>query len=330
MTAHPSAPASPSGQRVPILWAVGGLGLIAVAAMVISAGGIDGIVPYLLSLAGGWMCGYFLVGILLAGGGGKRIVGLVILAGILSVVLWALVGPLAERIAELETMGIAWVLAAQFALPACVGWMWIAVISTITQRARMPRAELAPMEWVQDGGSSALTFAAIPLTLRALGICISGVILAAGLGVVAVAIATDDSLLFAGPRFMIILLGAVIGLPAYLALVYVLRRRQVTVVVDFRSESVILRTDGADRVFDLDDIAELSWGGNGEYSRLLVRTVQGERVSYVAGLAKAPQGLSPALPSLPRPVVRRLEIAGFVERATPTKAGVPVVFTRAN
>lgn len=314
--------------RPSALWIVIGTALVALAGWLFGIVVDADFVPFLLCLVGGWMCGYFVAGLLLGDGGWRRICGLAAVAAALTFAAWALIGPLADHVGMLPLLARSAVLAVQFASLTGVGWLWLVTISALTQRTKRSPATLKFAEWEHDDHRSWLTFPAIPMSLRTIAWSIVVIVLAGGLAVAGILIATGDRLLFAGPRFMIVLLGALFGFPAYLLLVFVLRRRQVTAIVDFREASLIVTTDHARTVLPLGDVTLLRWGGNGEYSRLLLRTVHGVRISLVAGMAKVPFAHTSTLPPLPRPVVRRLELAGLVEKAAPKKANVSRIFER--
>ncbi len=309
--------AVPDPTRVSVLrwyaaFALIGTALVAVSAALFASEFDPDFLSFLAALIGGWLWGLALGGVILRTGGWRDIGLLALVAIGLGAAMWAVTAPLSDSLHGLPTGARGIVVALQFAVIPMAGWLAMTALSAVSAKTRVPVATRVPPQWRHDGVRSRVRFPAIPMPLRTLVLAIVVIVVVLGAGIAALLALTGDRFLLAGPRFAIIVLGLVAGLPAYLILVAVLRRDQIDLNVLFDDAQLVISGDGRDRVIPFADIVELSWGGTGEYSRLRVVTLAGEKVSYIAGLARVPKGAAASLPPLPRPILKRLELAGLV------------------
>ena len=136
-------------------------------------------------------------------------------------------------------------------------------------------------------------------------------VLVGGFGCVILLVALDDVALQAGPKIAVIVVGAVIALPAYLLFLAVVRRRTVSCSVAFGNDELRIRTDSVVHTIPFPQIERLVWRTASDYARVEV-VGAGVDLSLIVGLAKAGAGRTAELPVLPRRVFRRLERAGLV------------------
>lgn len=308
-----------------------GTALVALSALLFSRDFDPDFLSFLAALIGGWLWGLALGGVILRTGGWGDIALLAVVAVGLVAAMWAVTGPWSDSLRAVPTGVRGIVVALQFAVIPMAGWLAMTALSAVSTKARVPVATRVPPQWRHDGVRSRVRFPAIPMPLRTLVLAIVIIVVVLGVGIAALLALTGDRFLLAGPRFAIIVLGLVAGLPAYLILVAVLRRGQIDVDVLFDDTRLVISGDGRDRVIPFADVAELSWGGGGEYSRLRVVTTAGEKRSYIAGLARVPKGVAASLPPLPRPIRRRLELAGLTPKpgSSRRREQDPQVFVRA-
>ena len=315
--------------RNPMFWG----GLLLLGALAATLAGDDlSFFPFLLMLVGGWLFGFAFVNATLNMTPSRN--GAYLHIGV-AVVLGALMAFVVEFGSELlasapEPVRAVAVVLQLAAIPA-TGWIWLALLSRITdvftRRDRKKNPPPTPPEWEREdsGDGSSVRVPGILLRMRVLTGAIVGVVLVFGLFGTLVLIAFDDMVMRLGPRLLIILVGVVIALPAYLALTAVLRRRTVACVIVFGNDELRVRVGEEDQVVPFRDLEFLLWRPRSDYARIEVRGA-GVDVSVFTGLAKPPAGRTAELPALPRRVFRRLEIAGMsVQRA---RRGDVITFTR--
>ncbi|WP_439901539.1 hypothetical protein [Microbacterium azadirachtae] len=312
--------------RMPLLWAL----LCGVLALPGYAAGGDAFLPFLLTLVGGWLCGMSFVNATARMSPPRRgaiahVLG-AIAAGLLLAFLAAVVPDL---LAPKPNPARAVVAVVQMAAAPAAGWIWLALIGRITSalRLRATPAVLEGPEWegAERGSGSVLRFAAVPLTMRALTLWILlVVVVVAGIGV-ALMIAFDAFVMAAGPRLVIVALGIVLGLPAYLLLSALLRRRTVTYTVRFDVDRLELERAGSTLSVRYADVERLVWRSDSEYARLEVLG-EGVDLSLIAGIARVPKGRTAALPPLSRRVRGLLEGAGL--SPSPSRNGRVQTFIR--
>lgn len=201
-------------------------------------------------------------------------------------------------------------------IAACPGvvWLVLALFNRLLALAKIrPHVARNPL-WVHEPRRATVEFAAVPMRLTTLAWWIAGIVMIGGVGIAAVVISGGEGWLFAGPKFAIILLAILFGIPAYVLFIVFVRRRQRMYIVVFCADRISVTTGAATRVWRFTELRALDWGGSGEYSRLRLRTHSGERFEIVAGLAKTPRGVGKQLPALSHATVARLASGGLVLR----------------
>lgn len=319
---EPAPGRAPLWRRIlgmPLLWAL----LCGVLALPGYAAGGDAFLPFLLTLVGGWLCGMSFVSATARLSPPRRAAVVHVLgavaAGLLLVFLSTVVPELLPRKPH-PIRAVAAVV--QLAAAPAAGWIWLALIGRITSAIRMREAPvvLVAPEWeaADRGSGSVLRFAAVPLTMRALTLGVLLVVLVVAGSGVALMIAFDAFVMAAGPRIVIVAIGIVLGLPAYLVVTAVLHRRTVACAVRFDGDRMRLDIAGRKVVLRYTDVERLVWRGDSEYARLEVRG-GGADISLIAGLGRVPKGQAAALPPLSRRVRRLLEGAGL--SSSPSRDG---------
>ncbi|GAB3595670.1 hypothetical protein [Microbacterium tumbae] len=308
----------------PWLWAL--LCLVTATAILIAAD--DLVLPgYLLMLGGGWLCGFGFVNATLRMPAPSGV--LVHLCGAVGAggLLLLLASPGDGLSARAPEVLRAAVVVMQMAAAPAAGWIWLGLLGRATSAIGRRDASKAPERvvpgWLRDGDRSVLRFAAIPLRMRALTWAIVGIVVVLGAVATWALVATGDLAERLGPRLLIVGVGLVLVLPAYLVLRHVLRLRTVDAVLTISADR--LRADAGDIDLDvaLEQIDRLLWRTDSDYARVEVRAAAAE-LTLNAGLARVPAGAAPRLPELPRHVRRRLELAGF----TPCRPRQGVVIYR--
>lgn len=185
-----------------------------------------------------------------------------------------------------------------------------------------PKPEAQAPLWEPVATGTAVSFSAIPMRLRTLGLIIAAVVVVVGSIVAAVLIAADLILEFGGSRRIIILCGVVIALPAYLLLAAGLKRRTVACRVLFDGGQLQIESGTSHRVVALADIDRLVWSCDSDYARFEVRG-RGLDVSLIAGMARMPSRVLPQLPRLSSDTVAKLAAAGLAEKKS-RRAGLTV------
>lgn len=282
------------------------------------ASGDLGFFGFLMMLIGGWAVAFAFVNATLEMR--PPALGAVVHGGVaaaLTVLMYWLIEHGKEPIAALPETARAVAVVLQIAAGPAIGWIWLGLLSRITsvfQRrdvARRP-ARVAPV-WQRDesGDGSVVEVAAIQARLRVITTWIVATVLVGGFGCVILLIALDDVALQAGPKIAVIVVGAVIALPAYLLFLAVVRRRTVSCSVAFGNDELGIRTDSVVHTIAFPQIERLVWRTASDYARVEV-VGAGVDLSLIVGLAKAGAGRTAELPVLPRRVFRRLERAGLV------------------
>lgn len=305
--------------RAPFAWGL----LFLIAAMVWTIAGDDlSFFPFLLMLLGGWSVAFSFVNATME----MRPVR----TGV-AVHLGVAVGLTAGMILVIESddgllAGLpdpvsAVVVVLQIAAGPAAGWIWLALLSRLTdligRRDAKRRPPPAAPEWEREEGrdGSGVEFTALDLRMGTLTLAIVGVVLVVGLAGTALLIAFDDAVMRVGARLAIILMGVVVGLPIYLLLIGVLRRRTLSCGVAFGNDELRIRAGTATHRIPFRHLQHLVWRTRSDYARIEVRGA-GVDLSLIAGLAAPSPGRTGELPALPRRVFRRLELAGMrVERS---------------
>lgn len=303
--------------------------LAAATALTLGTGDLD-ILQLLLMLVGGWCFGFAFVNTTM-----RMPRNGVVLHIAVAVVLGALMAFITEYGGwpiEMLPEAVRGVLVVLWmaAIPA-TGWIWLGLLGRVTDALTRRERKNAPIrfapEWERDerGDGSFVRFPAVELRLRHLTIAIVGIVVVVGLLELAILIAFDDIVLNLGPRMLIIVIGLVLGLPAYLVLTAVLRRRTEQCAIAFGDDEVRIDVGGAASVIRFSDLEHLRWRGRSDYARVEIRAA-GIDLSLFTGIAKAPAGRTSELPPLPRRVFRRFELAGLVVEKS--RRGEVITFRR--
>lgn len=305
--------------RAPLAWGV----LLLIAAMVWTIAGDDlSFFPFLLMLLGGWSVAFSFVNATMemrpVRAGVAVHLGVAVCVTAVMVVVIRYDGVL---LAGLPEPIRAIVVVLQIAAGPAAGWIWLGLLSRLTdligRRDAKKRPPPAAPEWEREegGDGSGVEFSALDLRMRTLTLVIVGVVLVVGVAATALLIAFDDTVMRLGARLVIILMGAVVGLPVYLMLRGALRRRTLSCSVAFGNDELRIRAGTTMHRISFRQLQHLVWRTRSDYARIEVRGA-GVDLSLIAGLAAPPPGRTGELPALPRRVFRRLELAGLsVERS---------------
>ncbi|WP_285364189.1 hypothetical protein [Microbacterium sp. LMC-P-041] len=305
--------------RAPLAWGV----LLLVAATVWTIAGDDlSFFPFLLMLLGGWSIAFSFVNATMDMRPVRAGVAVHLgVAVVLTAVMIVVIDAGSELLAGLPEPVRAVIVVLQIAAGPAAGWIWLGLLSRLTDRIGRRDALRRPPpvapEWERDenGDGSHVQFSAIDLRMRALTVAIVAVVLVVGTAGTVLLIAFDDAVMHMGARLAIILTGAVVGLPVYLMLRAVLRRRTLSCSVAFGDDDLRIRSGNATHRIPFRQLQHLVWRTRSDYARIEVRGA-GVDLSLITGLAKPPSGRTAELPALPRRVFRRLELAGLdVERS---------------
>ncbi|MCS3443722.1 hypothetical protein [Microbacterium phyllosphaerae] len=311
-----------------------GLVLLAAAIAWTLAGDDLSFFPFLLMLLGGFGLAFSFVNATMEMRPARK--GVVLQLGVAAVLTALMIFVVefggADLLAHLPEPARAVILVLQIAAGPAVGWIWLGLLSRISdlfrRRDRSTRPAPTPPDWQREehGDGSRVEFRALDLRMRALTLVIIGVVLVLGLAGTALLIALDDAVMSMGPRVAIIVMGAVVGLPAYLLLRATLRRRTLSCAVAFGNDELRIRTDSSTHRIPFTELETLVWRMRSDYSRVEVRGADTD-LSLIVGLAKPSEGRTAELPALPRRVVRRLELAGVT--LEPSRRAEMVRFRRA-
>lgn len=312
----------------PLVWAAICLTLVVPWAL---AGQATELIPYLLMLVGGWLCGFSFVNATFRMTPVRRGVIVHVIGAILSA---ALVVSAVEYGGSLLATAPEWMrislVIVQFAAIPAAGWIWLGLIGRVTATVGTSKAKLAPTapEWVraEHGHGSEVRFAAVPISMRALTTAIVVIVVVMGALAGAALVAAGDLVYAFGPRLTIIVIGVVFALPAYFAVLAVVRRRTVAGVIGFGNDRLWLSTGSTTTTVAYRDLERLVWRCRSDYARIEVRGADLD-VSLVTGIAKPVPGTTAELPALPRRVLGRLADEGFaVDRS---RRGEVLTFRRA-
>ncbi|KQZ11233.1 hypothetical protein ASD23_03875 [Agromyces sp. Root1464] len=312
----------------PLVWAAICLALVVPWGL---AGQATELIPYLLMLVGGWLCGFSFVNATFRMTPVRRGVIVHVIGAIVSAAFVVTAvefgGALLATTPELVRISF---LIMQFAAIPAAGWIWLGLISRVSSIVGTSKAKaaLTTPEWVraEHGHGSEVRFSAVPITMRALTTAIVVIVVVMG-GLAAAALVAAGDLVYAfGPRLTVIGIGVVFALPAYLAVLAVVRRRTVAGVIGFGNDRLWLSIGSTTTIVAFRDLERLVWRCRSDYARIEVRGA-GLDVSLVTGIAKPVPGTTAVLPALPRRVLGRLQDEGFtLERS---RRGEVLTFRRA-
>lgn len=312
----------------PLAWAALCLALAVPWAL---AGQAMELIPYLLMLVGGWLCGFSFVNATLRMTPKRRGVVVHVIGAVASAALVVSAveygGPLVATAPEWARISLVIV---QFAAIPAAGWIWLGLIGRVSAAVGTSKAQPAPTapEWVraEHGHGSEVRFSAVPIAMRTLTTAIVVIVVVMG-GLAGLALVAAGDLVYAlGARLTIIVIGVVFALPAYFAFLTVVRRRTVSCTIGFGNDRLWLRTGPTTTIVAFRDLEQLVWRRSSDAARVEVRGA-GIDVSLVTGMAKPATGTTAELPALPRRVLGRLQDEGFtLERA---RRGEVLTFRRA-
>lgn len=279
-----------------------------------------GFAQFLLMLVGGWCFGFAFVNLTfrMQRNGLFLHVAAAVVFGAAMVVMTEY----GSRILELlpETARGLLVVVQMAAIPA-TGWIWIGLLGratdALTRRERRNAPVRNTVEWERDesGDGSFITFTAIEMPMRRLTWAIVCVVLFVGAAGVALLIGFTDVVAYLPAKLSIILIGLVLGLPAYAALTAVMRRGTADCRLAFGNDEIRLQVGETASVIRFADLEHLRWRCASDYARIEVRG-SGVDHSLITGIAKPTPGRTAELPQIPRRVFTRLERLGLrLERA---------------
>lgn len=295
-----------------------GIALLVITSGVTLAGDDLGFLPFLLTLVGGLALGHAFVARTFgmqperAGAAVHVVVALLLAGAIIVVVEFG-----APWVSTLPAGGRQVLFVLQMAAIPAAGWIWLALISRVTNlisrrdAARRPVPVLRTWEREGDGDGSGLRFDAVEMRMRSLTLAIIALVVPAGLAAFLLLVVFDDIVMHIGARFAIIALGAALGLPLYAAFAGVMRRRALPCAVAFGNDELRVSVGGATDRIAYTDLQHLLWRPRSDYARVEVRGGGVDR-SLITGVVRPPRGFLAELPPLPRRVFRRLELEGLV------------------
>ena len=123
---------------------------------------------------------------------------------------------------------------------------------------------------------------------------------------------TGGRILNLGPKLFLLLYVLLPGLPAYLLISWLLRRRSADCAVGFDAELLRIEVDGVVERIRYRELDRLVWCNEGDFARIEARGAGVDR-TLVAGIARRPGGAA-ALPVLSCRALRLLEEAGLASR----------------
>ncbi|WP_334151620.1 hypothetical protein [Microbacterium sp.] len=230
--------------RNPLVWGA----LLLAAALVATLAGDDlSFFPFLLMLVGGWCFGFAFVNATLrmtpsrTGAFLHAAVAILLGAAIAFVIEFGedLLAPFPGQVRAVAVV-------LQLAAIPAAGWIWLGLLSRVTDALTRREAKRRPTpvtpEWEREehADGSRVRFPGIPLRMRVLTGAIIAIVVVFGLGGTLLVIAFDDIVLRLSARLVIILVGILIALPAYLVFTAVLRRSTAACTVAFGNELPVL------------------------------------------------------------------------------------------
>lgn len=299
--------------RKPLFWAL----ICAALAMpwYLGGNGME-LLPYLLTLVGGWLCGFAFVNFTL----GIRRTGL----GVLLHVVVAAASALLLHWLVFDGSGFLKTLPGQLrallfflqmgAIPG-VAWIWLGLLGRITSVAAKPSKKakatrLAP-GWEDASPGTRVQFWALPMTMRALTWAIAGMcVLGGGLAFLLMTAFDAFLLRFGSATLIIIAFGVLIGLPGYHLFRAVLGRRTTACSVVFGKERLTIETHAQVAAIPYVDLERLVWRNASDYARVEVHG-GGHAFTLLVGMARTPKTVLPQLPPLSQKTINSLTDAGM-------------------
>lgn len=300
--------------RSPLIWAALCAGITAISGYA----GLE-FLPFLFALLAGLLCGATFVTRTLQMSPPRLGVAVHVGAAALCVaVFWAALNghlPATRGLPEFLQRLVFWL---QMGALPMVGLIWMGLIGRVNaffqHDASVRAAQKTRLDWTRDGKAWCLRFAAVPLRMRTLTALIVAVTLVAGALAATGMIVFYDVVLRIGAYGAIFAFAVGVGLPGYLALTALLRRRTRAVALRIDADHLVLTCEGRPPVaVRLRDLTLLRWQTASEYARLELAALDFVALSLLAGVARVPASMSPELPALPASLVRWLASAGLRE-----------------
>lgn len=178
-----------------------------------------------------------------------------------------------------------------------------------------------------------MRFNALPLSMRSLTLLIIGVVVVVGAAGAGVLIAIDSVARTFGPRRSAVVVGLLIGLPAYAVLLVWVRRRTSACTITFAEHHVRVQVGTRVNRIPYADLRMLRWRTDSDYARAELETAT-RHITLNVGLATPAPGKTAGLPGLRYEIVEWLTGAGLAEhrsrqrvqtfrRESPIDAAVP-------
>lgn len=312
--------------RKPLFWAL----ICAVLALpwYLNGNGME-LLPYLLTLVGGWLCGFAFVNFTL---GLKRawlgVLLHVVVAAISGLLLHWMVFSGSSFLKTLPEQLRAVLFCVQMGAIPAVAWIWLGLLSRITSVAAKPSksakaTRVAPV-WEDTSPGTRLQFWALPLSMRTLTWAIVGMCLLGGGLTFLLMIAFDSFLLrFGSAKLFIIVFGVLIGLPGYYLFRAILGRKTTVHTVSFAKNRLTIETESNITTIPYVDLERLIWRNDSDYARVEVRG-GGHTLSLLVGMARPPKTVLPQLPPLSQKTIQTLIGAGM-EKQPSRRPGVTIL-----
>lgn len=293
--------------RMPLFWALI-CGALAVPWYL--AGDLE-FIPFLLTLVGGWLCGFSFVNATLRMPARRGLVVSIAGAVAAALLLWLLIQAVPAMLAPKPNPARALLAVLQMAAVPAAGWVWLGLIGRITASIGARDAAKAPPapQWEAAARGSIARFRAVPLSRREIVLWWVLTVTVALALVALVLVVTGGRILEVGPKTFLMLYVLLPGLPAYLLISWLLRRRAVGCAVGFEAELLRIEIDGVVERIRYRELDRLVWCAEGDLARIEARGSGVDR-TLVAGIARRPGG-NAALPVLSRRALRLLEEAGL-------------------
>ncbi|RLP74319.1 hypothetical protein D9V32_13280 [Mycetocola tolaasinivorans] len=271
------------------------------------------VVPFILTLVGGWLIGVAFVNWTLRMQPVSR--GVIVHVGVAVVATTAMIVGVEGGGAFIRGLPEALrgpVVMGQLALIPAICWTLLGLVSRVTVLARRPARNLRTVpEWVEDRTGVTVAFHAVPMRLRTLygwGIALAALVAV----VISIPIVNDAVPRWANQSPMIFLAAAAItALPPYLVFRAVCARRTRSVVVRFTPRGLTLTEDGVSVQIPLSRVTRLVWSASGETCRVELEAPAADR-SLLLSVARHDRGVSAELPPLRARTVSWLAEAGLI------------------
>ncbi|PYI39253.1 hypothetical protein CVS30_04605 [Arthrobacter psychrolactophilus] len=312
--------------RKPLFWAL----ICAVLALpwYLNGNGME-LLPFLLTLVGGWLCGFAFVNFTL---GIQRTWWGVLLHAVVAVVAalllhWVVFNGSSFLKTLPEQLRAVLFCVQMGAIPG-VGWIWLGLLSRITSVVAKPAktakvTRLAP-GWEDTSPGTRVQFWALPMSMRTLTWAIVGMCVLGGGLAFLLMIAFDSFLLrFGSAKLFIIVFGVLIALPGYYLFRTILGRKTTRHTVSFAKDRMTIETESNITTIPYVDLERLIWRNASDYARMEVRG-GAHTLSLLVGMARTPKTVLPQLPPLSQQTIQRLINAGM-EKQPSRRPGVTIL-----